>query len=399
MSTRKFNRAAALSAALILVSSAVAQRYIVRDLGDLGGPMTRAFGLNDLGMVSGVSAKPDGSFHAFVNDDGAITEIVPPVNDSQGYAFDINNAANVATTSFDLGDVVLHGALIQGGSATDLGTFVPRALNAGGVVVGYTTSLLADVGWLDRAAQWQAGVVTPLGTLGGNNSYAAGVSDSGRVVGWSQTTNDATVRATLWQNAVPIQLGTLGGSNSQAYGINNVGQVVGWSDTASGAPHAFMYTLDAAGNVLTRTDLGHLAGDYSYAYAVNDDAQIVGTSDGHAFVWELGVMRDLNTLIPPNSGWTLDRAWSINGRGQIVGDGVVRGFPRGFLLTPIIPGDLNCDGSVDGFDIDPFVLALTDPVGYADQHPDCDRFAADMNADGSVNGFDIDPFVAALGGG
>jgi len=60
-------------------------------------------------------------------------------------------------------------------------------------------------------------------------------------------------------------------------------------------------------------------------------------------------------------------------------------------------GDLNCDGAVNNFDIDPFVLALSDPPGYAAAYPSCDRFGADIDGDGDVTNFDIDPFVALLG--
>jgi hypothetical protein len=65
-------------------------------------------------------------------------------------------------------------------------------------------------------------------------------------------------------------------------------------------------------------------------------------------------------------------------------------------LGGALVGDLNCDGSVDGFDIDPFVIALTDPAGYAAAFPDCDRLLADVNGDGSIDGFDIDSFVQLL---
>ena len=59
-------------------------------------------------------------------------------------------------------------------------------------------------------------------------------------------------------------------------------------------------------------------------------------------------------------------------------------------------GDLNCDGAINVFDIDPFVLALTDAAGYAAAYPSCDATLGDINDDGSVNVFDIDPFVALL---
>ncbi len=62
------------------------------------------------------------------------------------------------------------------------------------------------------------------------------------------------------------------------------------------------------------------------------------------------------------------------------------------------PGDLNCDGAVNAFDIDPFVLALSDPAAYAALHPDCNRQLADCNGDGLVNAFDIDALVLLLTG-
>ena len=51
--------------------------------------------------------------------------------------------------------------------------------------------------------------------------------------------------------------------------------------------------------------------------------------------------------------------------------------------------DLNCDGAVDGLDIDPFVLALgstlPDCPEYYAQHPDCNVMTADCNADGALD--------------
>ncbi len=64
-----------------------------------------------------------------------------------------------------------------------------------------------------------------------------------------------------------------------------------------------------------------------------------------------------------------------------------------------LTGDLNCDGLINAFDIDPFVLALTDAEAYALAFPDCDLMAGDINQDGFVNAFDIDPFVELLTGG
>ncbi|MBU0641220.1 MAG: right-handed parallel beta-helix repeat-containing protein [Planctomycetes bacterium] len=59
-------------------------------------------------------------------------------------------------------------------------------------------------------------------------------------------------------------------------------------------------------------------------------------------------------------------------------------------------GDLNCDGAIDTFDIDPFILALQGPDFYDPVYPDCGYVLADITRDGVVNGFDIDAFVALL---
>ncbi len=62
-------------------------------------------------------------------------------------------------------------------------------------------------------------------------------------------------------------------------------------------------------------------------------------------------------------------------------------------------GDANCDGLVNSFDIDAFVLALTDPFAWAALYPECDLLCTcDINGDGFVNSFDIDPFVMLLTG-
>ncbi|MBK8913055.1 MAG: hypothetical protein IPM64_00395 [Phycisphaerales bacterium] len=59
-------------------------------------------------------------------------------------------------------------------------------------------------------------------------------------------------------------------------------------------------------------------------------------------------------------------------------------------------GDMNCDGLVNNFDIDPFVMALIDPSLYQATFPDCNRNLGDVNEDGLFNNFDIDPFVEAI---
>ncbi len=70
-----------------------------------------------------------------------------------------------------------------------------------------------------------------LGTLGGTESEAYGVSD-GQVVGGSSIAGNAAYHAFSWTPVGGMidlgTLGMLGGESSAATGVSN-GQVVGWS--------------------------------------------------------------------------------------------------------------------------------------------------------------------------
>ncbi|TWT44160.1 hypothetical protein RAS1_05680 [Phycisphaerae bacterium RAS1] len=61
-------------------------------------------------------------------------------------------------------------------------------------------------------------------------------------------------------------------------------------------------------------------------------------------------------------------------------------------------GDLNCDGVVNLLDVNPFVLALADPDGYAGAYY-CDGMLANANSDGQLNILDINPFVELVASG
>jgi probable HAF family extracellular repeat protein len=93
-------------------------------------------------------------------------------------------------------------------------------------------------------------------------------------------------------------------------------------------------------------DLGVLdPNGYSAALAINGAGEVVGivaatqktgvNPNYRGFVWtKAGGMKDLNHLIPLNTGWVLQSASSINSSGQIVGYGLLHGQYHGFLLTP-----------------------------------------------------------------
>ncbi|MEW6199966.1 MAG: M14 family zinc carboxypeptidase [Planctomycetota bacterium] len=94
------------------------------------------------------------------------------------------------------------------------------------------------------------------------------------------------------------------------------------------------------------------------------------------------------TMGTTDSGWTFC-GWNIDD---------VEVFALDPAGCPTHPGDLNCDGHVDFGDINPFVLALTNPASYAATFPNCNIMNGDVNKDGLVDFGDINPFVRLLTG-
>lgn len=93
--------------------------------------------------------------------------------------------------------------------------------------------------------------------------------------------------------------------------------------------------------------------------------------------------------------WTMgttDGSWQYSGWN--VDDVEIWGIQPAAVLL----GDLNCDGLVNFDDVNPFVLAISDPAAYAVQYPDCNLMNGDCDGSGQVDFGDINAFVALLGG-
>lgn len=383
-------RATAMILAALATGAASAQRYNAVDLGALQPRVTSAgFGLNNLGRVAGVSTTSSGQLRGLYWN-GDRTELAPLAGDNLSHGYAINDTGQIAGVSFDFGELNGHGFVWSTGGVMELGDITPHDINDAGAVVGFVQVATANVASVSHAATWQSGVINDLGTLGGTFSYAAGISNAGQVVGWSATASDAQVRATLWQGGVPRDLGTLGGATSQACAISREnGYVAGYADTSAGEPHACVFRVSAAGAVLSRLDLGTLGGGSSYAYGINSQGVAVGASNGRAFRSAGGTIVDLNTLLSPDSGWVLESARDINELGQIVGQGVHNGLPRGFVL--VLAGDLDADGQVTAADYVAFLACVNGP-GVLTPPPGCSPYAfatADLDGDGDVDLSDV----------
>jgi probable HAF family extracellular repeat protein len=191
------------------------------------------------------------------------------------------------------------------------------------------------------------GVATDIGTLGGTNSNCSscgpwGMNNRGQVVGNSTLAGDAAHHGFLWDRGTLTDLGTLGGNQSIANWISDSGVITGNGDVPGSQTHHGTRWVRKNG-VMTVTDLGVINNDpCSTAYAINSSGQIVGDAGvcfvgGDAWLWENGgPMVDLNTLAIPGSGLHLADARLINDRGEIVCTGVLsNGDKHAVLLIPV----------------------------------------------------------------
>jgi probable HAF family extracellular repeat protein len=128
-------------------------------------------------------------------------------------------------------------------------------------------SLLATAGW-SQSLTW-------LGTLGGSESVAYGVSADGALVVGLVYNAAGQRRAFRWENGGRQDLGTLGGRESVAYDVSADGAVV------VGVSGGRAFRWENGG----RQDLGTLGGRYSEAYDVSADGAVVVGWSGHAFRW------------------------------------------------------------------------------------------------------------------
>jgi probable HAF family extracellular repeat protein len=200
-------------------------------------------------------------------------------------------------------------------------------INNSGVICGEASIPSEDT----HGFIYSAGAMTDVGTLGGSYSSCAALNDAGTAVGSSWLANGDT-HAFRYSAGTITDLGTLGGTYSEATAINNAAQILGLASTTNDQEfHAFV----VSGGVIA--DVGTLGGHSSEGFALNNHGQVVGrstttTGAGHAFLWQNGTITDLNSLLPPNSGWVLISARFINDSRRIVGTGLYLGAVQWFIM-------------------------------------------------------------------
>ncbi|MBL8881022.1 MAG: hypothetical protein JNG88_18050 [Phycisphaerales bacterium] len=292
----------------------------------------------------------------------------------------------------------------------------PWGINSTGKIVGDS---LLDWAYSsdDHGFLWTGSEMIDLPPLGGDRvpySVAFGLNDHDVAVGTSQLAISAQYRATVWDHGSIIDLGTLPSRLfSRAEAINNAGQIVGYCSFDHAGDSDQEAVLWQDGQIIELGPLeppdpqsGHRW--MTLPYDINDYGEIVcigqtGWDSTECYIWHDGVITRFREFLPEGFDWTLGPA-AINNAGQIACTGRHPDvqYPRAIILTPPVcrgfpRGDANCDGLVNNFDIDAFVLALSNVDQYAATYAACNWLCnLDINRDGAVNNFDIDPFVMLL---
>lgn len=281
-------------------------------------PELDASAINAHGQVAGTAAA------AAVWDGVTISDYALQAPGSRATA--INGHGHLAGAYGFFAHVFSPAGIRNVGRGVLVGESIAFALNDSGAVAG---NGYYGAGERVRGFVVASGVSRPIPTFGGVWSIATALNRHGHVAGDAALDDDSFAdphfHAYVYRDKTMRSLGTLGGRNSSASDINDAGQVVGYSETG----------VDASGNVQVvpfihtggaMRSLGSLGGPYGVARGLNNAGAVVGesladTPDGqvsHAFLYENGVMRDLNALSALPQGWTLVNARDINDARQIL---------------------------------------------------------------------------------
>lgn len=278
----------------------------------------------------------------------------------------------------------------------------------------------ADGNW--HSILWYEGISGDIGGLGGPNSGAGGVNNSGLAMGGAETTTKDSNNENFcafgtglqclvyqWQNGVITALPTLGGTNATWGGMNNNGEIAGVAETnvrdpqcpAGVSPNGYGPLVLDYEPVIWGPGPGQIrqlplpAGDtVGFAFAINDNGQTVGMTGTcattllpgpaaslHAVLWENGTVTDLGNLggtFNPTVVGVGNVALGVNNKGQVVGASATKGstHQHAFLWTwetgmqdlGTLPGDVVSAGLAinnRGEIVGPSVAAPGPPMGAA----------------------------------
>lgn len=213
----------------------------------LGGTLTGAAAINNVGQIVGMSKTATGATHPFLYNGSSLTDLGTLGGDF-AYATDINQSGEVAGTS-TTADGLLQAFLYSGGVMQGLGGGMTQAMaiNDAGTVVGRDNAS-------HHAFVYRDGVMTDLGTLGPlyDVSGAYGISDGGQIVGMSYNSVTGEGIGTLWEDGTAYALSEIVGGdwtftdtkNSPLWTIGRGGDILAWGQL-DGMDHEILITPNA----------------------------------------------------------------------------------------------------------------------------------------------------------
>ena len=332
--------------------------FTVIDLGPLASSQSGgATGINGSGATSGFTVGSSGGYQAVFSSGTSGFQTVD-ISRLQGattsVATGINVTGDVSGTFYNATDQTYHAFKTVSGRAVDLGTLsgvfkgadtFGAGISGSGEVVG--TARLSGGSQVVFRSTVPGQISTVV--LPGNSTVgqASGVNESGMIVGsYLNAQGVSRVFTAVGNQGIEFlaQYPALGfGLNTYGTAINNLGSVAGSGDFG-GQSHAFVASTNPITGVKLLIDIG-VTGGYgsSHSFGLNDKNQVVGSLDNqgvgsHAFLWDQSIgLLDLNSLLSPSDqkAWTLTNATGINDSGQIVGQGLLNGQLHGYLLNPV----------------------------------------------------------------
>ena len=284
-------------------------------------------GVNNLGQATGRSESYNG-WRTFLYSNGVMQNLgdMGLGADSAFHGQAINEQAHIVGWATDYSPMSPSAAYIYRGpddyeflGSLDGDTTMAEDINDFDQVVGRSL-----VGMEMQAFLWENGVMTDLGTLGGQNSYATAINNAGQIVGYSDSNPIEGVehrQAFIREDGVMRCLVPDGGY-SAAHDINESGVVVGQA-VLSTSYAAFRWSEEEG-----MVELPGKPNGWHSAEAVNNLGQVVGYDlfSNHALTWIDGELIDLAELVA-DTGWLLTQAYDVNDSGWITGTG---GNPDGF---------------------------------------------------------------------
>jgi probable HAF family extracellular repeat protein len=280
-----------LSAGLLFAQSS----YTFVSIDYPGATLTRAFDINDAGVIVGIFRLPGQKNRGFMLRQGKFTELGPP--------------------------------------DPDAGVRTARGLNDRDEVVGLFTLNIDDS---EHGFLLSAGTKLRLDFPGALVTDAWGINNRGSIVG-SFVDSSGVLHGWLRTRGTYTQIDIPGALDTVSFGVNDRGQIVGaWDITPSilAGIHGFLL---AQGKVTTY-DVPSFVGVGNQFDRINDVGDIIGIfqdNNGalHGFVLQGGLSGPFIQLDYP--GATQTGPWGINNAGQIVGRYTdSNGVDHGFLAQP-----------------------------------------------------------------